>query len=258
VSLYEANRLKTDFLANVSHELRTPLHSIIGFADVLDDAFTGENEQDEKRRRYVHNIATASRSLLTMINELLDLAKIEAGRVDLHPGAMSVSDVCESLLNLIRPQADPKNLELKLNVARRIPVVETDPGKVQQIIFNFLSNAVKFTPEGGRIELGAAAVRDEQGEPTGVRIRVADTGPGIAMEHHETVFEKFRQIDDSHTKQFGGTGLGLAISRELARLIDARIELDSDVGQGATFTLVLPLKLESKTQRLMPDEPTAE
>jgi len=248
VSLYEANRLKTDFLANVSHELRTPLNSIIGFGEVLMD----DEQLDEKRRRYVQNIITSSRSLLVMINELLDLAKIEAGRVDLHVEPMVVADVCEALVNLIRPQAEPKRIELALNVAKDVPMVRTDAGKFQQVIFNFLSNAVKFTPEQGRVELGAKAVRDEAGEATGVRVWVADDGPGIAVEHHEVIFEKFRQLDEAHTKLHGGTGLGLAISKELARLLDGKIELDSDAGKGARFTLVLPLTLEEKSQPLMP------
>ena len=248
VSLFEANRVKNDFLANVSHELRTPLNSIIGFGEVLmDDAAL-----DEKRRRYVQNIITSSRSLLVMINELLDLAKIEAGRVDLHVEPMVVSDVCEALLNLIRPQAEPKSIELVLNVARGLPMVRTDTGKFQQVIFNFLSNAVRFTPAGGRVELGADALLDGQGQIERVRVWVADNGPGIAVEHHELIFEKFRQLDEAHTKLHDGTGLGLAISRELARLLDARIELASDAGKGARFTLIMPLVLEERSQPLMP------
>jgi len=252
VSLYEANRIKTDFLANVSHELRTPLNSIIGFAEVLQDQLDGAGP-DEKQRRYIHNILTSSRSLLTMINELLDLAKIEAGRIDLHVESMSVSDACEGLINLIRPQAEARQQTLALNVEREIPLVKTDPGKFQQVLFNFLSNAVKFTPEGGRIELGAEAERDGDGRPVNVRVWVSDTGPGIPLEAQELVFEKFRQLDETHTKLHAGTGLGLAISRELARVLEGRIELDSDVGRGATFTLVIPLVLESKSQALMPN-----
>jgi len=248
VSLYEANRLKTDFLANVSHELRTPLNSIIGFGEVLMD----DEQLDEKRQRYVQNIITSSRSLLVMINELLDLAKIEAGRVDLHVEPMVVGDVCEALVNLIRPQAEPKHLELSLNVSKDVPIVNTDAGKFQQVIFNFLTNAVKFTPDRGRVELGAKAIFDDNEQTVGIRVWVADNGPGIAVEDHEVIFEKFRQLDEAHTKLHGGTGLGLAISKELARLLDGKIELDSDIGKGATFTLILPLTLEEKSKPLMP------
>lgn len=253
LTLFEANRIKGDFLANVSHELRTPLNSIIGFAEVLSDSIAGADAPgNDKRLRYIQNILTSSRSLLTMITELLDLAKIEAGRIDLHIEPMSVSDTCETLLALIRPQADREEITLTKNLARDLPVVQTDPGKFQQIIFNFLSNAVKFTPAGGRVELGGGAVVHD-GNTTAVRVWVRDTGPGIAVEHQEEIFDKFRQLDSSHTKEHGGTGLGLAISRELARLLDGRIELDSDLGRGATFSLVIPLILVEKSETLMPD-----
>lgn len=249
VSLFEANKLKTDFLANVSHELRTPLNSIVGFADLLAD----DAQLDDKRRRYVKNIAQSSRALLQLINELLDLAKIEAGRVDVNVEAMSVSDMCESMVNLMRPQAEARRIDLELSVDPDVPIVRTDPGKFQQILFNFVSNAVKFTPEGGRVEVGAIVERNARGEAAGARVYVSDTGPGIAPEYHEDIFDKFRQIDDSHTRHHAGSGLGLAISRELARLLRGRIELDSDVGRGATFALVVPLTLEGPVEPLMPD-----
>jgi len=188
-----------------------------------------------------------------MINELLDLAKIEAGRIDLNVESVSIADACEALANLIRPQAEAKQIELVVKVPRDVPVVKTDAGKLQQILFNFLSNAVKFTPASGRIELSARTHKDADGQVHGVAINVTDTGPGIPLEHQEAIFEKFRQLDDSHTKQHAGTGLGLAISRELARLLEGRIDLDSDEGRGATFTLFIPLSLEARSQPLMPD-----
>lgn len=252
VTLFEANKLKTDFLANVSHELRTPLNSIIGFADVLRETMGESHADPEKQRRYVEHITNSSQALLDLITDLLDLAKIEAGRIDVHVEAMSVSDVCESLANLIRPQADAKGLDIELAQDENLPVIQTDPGKFQQILFNFLANAVKFTPLGGRITLGASVERRD-GKPVGVRVWVADTGPGIPLEEHEAIFEKFRQIDASHTKHHGGTGLGLAISRELARLLQGRIELDSDSGRGATFTLIVPLELGDISEPLMPN-----
>ena len=253
LSLYEANRIKGDFLANVSHELRTPLNSIIGFAEVLSESMGGDDPASDKRRRYVEHILISSRSLLQMITELLDLAKIEAGRVDLHIDRISVGDLCERLVMLMRPQADRKGQTITLNLARDLPVVQTDPGKLQQIIFNFLSNAVKFTPPGGRIDMGAAPSVISGGRVTGIRVWVKDSGPGIPVERHGDIFEKFRQLDATHTREHGGTGLGLAISRELARLLEGRIELDSDTGRGAVFTLAIPLTLEPKSEPLMPD-----
>lgn len=258
VALFEANRLKTDFLANVSHELRTPLNSIIGFGELLGDTLSNgkptEEKQAQKQQRYVENIITSGKNLLEMINDLLDLAKIEAGRIELHVEPVSVADVAEALVSLISPQADAKPLSVTLNVAPGLPVIHTDPGKLQQIVFNFLSNAVKFTSPGGWVEMGAEVELDEDDEtPAGIRIWVADDGPGIAEDKHDVVFDKFRQLDESHTKIHSGTGLGLAISRELARLLQGRITLESDVGEGAKFTLYLPMRLDVKPEPLMPD-----
>lgn len=258
LALFEANRLKTDFLANVSHELRTPLNSIIGFGELLDDTLsngkTASEKQTQKQQRYIENIITSGRNLLEMINDLLDLAKIEAGRIELHVEPVSLADVVEALSSLISPQADAKPLSINLNVAPGMPLIHTDPGKLQQIVFNFLSNAVKFTPPGGWVEVGADLDLGEDEEtPVGVRIWVADDGPGIARDKHDVVFDKFRQLDESHTKVHSGTGLGLAISRELARLLQGRITLESDVGEGAKFTLYLPMHLDVKPEPLMPD-----
>lgn len=262
VSLFEANRLKGEFLANVSHELRTPLNSIIGFAEVLAETIDSASERMlDKRKRYLANILTSSRSLLDLINDLLDLAKIEAGRIDLHIDKMSVADVCEGLINLIRPQADAKLIRMTLSVTPGIPLVQTDPGKFQQILFNFLSNAVKFTPNEGRVELGASLIAQNEtdtdlddlpDEELAVRVWVTDSGPGIPPEAHDTIFEKFKQLESSHTKEHGGTGLGLAISRELSEFLNGRIEIESDVGEGATFILTIPLKLERESEILMP------
>lgn len=251
VALYEANKLKGEFLANVSHELRTPLHSIIGFAEVLAEAL-GDVPPDDKRRRYLSNIVTSSRQLLELINDLLDLAKIEAGRMELHLGPVSVADTCEALLGLIRPQAEKRAIELKLKLQPNIPVVQTDAGKLQQIVFNFLSNAVKFTPQRGTVTLAAAIVESTTGQPPQVRISVSDTGPGISLENQKRIFEKFVRLEIGETASHGGTGLGLTISKELAELLGAQLGLDSDVGRGATFSITLPLSPQVKGQPLMP------
>lgn len=257
VFLEQSNRLKSEFLANVSHELRTPLNSILGFAEVIAelDAESAEDSPQvkrEKRHRYLSNIITSGRSLLELINDLLDLAKIEAGRLEITVESTSIADVCEGLMTLVRPQAEKKGIELALHVNPVLPTIETDPGRFQQIIFNFLSNAVKFTPRGGRITLAAERGRSaEAGEQ--VRISVSDTGPGISPEDQQIIFEKFRQVDASHTRRHAGTGLGLAISRELATLLGGSVSVSSEVGRGSTFSLTLPLRLEvDRPQPLMP------
>jgi len=256
VALFEANKIKGEFLANVSHELRTPLHSIIGFAEVLEETIADRTGPvDEKRKRYVRNIITSSRRLLDLINDLLDLAKIEAGRIDLNVEPMSVSDTVEGLINLIRPQANKREIELVVKVPRDLPMVETDPGKVQQIVFNFLANAVKFTPEGGTITLQVKLVNigDESPVRSGMRFAVTDTGPGIAPEDQQKIFEKFTQLDATVTREHGGTGLGLTICRDLAKLLQGEIDVESTPGEGATFALTIPLMIEDQDEPLMPN-----
>ena len=254
VALYEANQIKDEFLANVSHELRTPLHSIIGFAEVLQETLRPRTGPvDEKRKRYIANIITSSRRLLDLINDLLDLAKIEAGRAGLNIGPMSVADTVEGLANLIRPQAEKGGIQISQKVERNIPLIRTDAGKVQQIVFNFLSNAVKFTPRGGAVTLSSSVEPHGPDRVPRLRLSVRDTGPGIAPEMHEKIFEKFTQLESTVTREHGGTGLGLTISRDLAELLQGEIELESVEGEGATFNLLIPFELESRTAPLMPD-----
>ncbi len=277
IALYEANKMKGEFLANVSHELRTPLNSMIGFAEVLQETLKDRTGPvDEKRQRYVNNMITSSRRLLDLINDLLDLAKIEAGRMDLNVSAISIADTFEGLINLMRPQAEKRDITLEMDIEPGLPVVQTDAGKLQQILFNFLANAVKFTPEGGTVTLSAhmpehedaddadsEAAADEDGKQESdddtpadqpqVYLSVSDTGPGIAPEDHRRIFEKFTQLAPSETKQHVGTGLGLTISQELASMLQGHIELDSDLGRGATFTLAIPVVLERRTASLMPE-----
>ena len=255
VALFEANKVKGEFLANVSHELRTPLNSIIGFAELLEETLKDRTGPiDEKRKRYASNIITSGKRLLDLINDLLDLAKIEAGRVDIRAGAMSIADTAEALLNLIRPQAEKNGITLKLHIDPGLPIVYTDSGKFHQIIFNFLSNAVKFTPAGGTVTLAASLEpAPPNADPTHARLvtSVIDTGPGIPREHHDRIFEKFTQLDSTVTKTHGGTGLGLTISRDLAALLQGRITLVSEVGHGATFSLIIPITLESRSTQLL-------
>ena len=204
MALFEMNRLKSDFLATMSHELRTPLNSIIGFSEVL----SGTEQLDERHRRYASNIQSSGRMLLSMINDILDLAKIESGKMEVRSEDFSIRDVCEGLTNLCRPVAERKNITLECRLDEAIPLLRQDPGKLRQILYNLLSNAIKFTPEGGRVTLRARA------EGRFVVIEVQDTGIGIAEEDRETIFEKFRQAklpgqgENVLTREHQGTGPG--------------------------------------------------
>ena len=255
VSLYEANKVKGEFLANVSHELRTPLNSIIGFAEILSETLQGRTGPvDEKRKRYARNIITSSKQLLELINDLLDLAKIEAGRVDVRISPMGIQDTLQGLIGLMKPQAIKKEIKLGLKIDGDLPLVKTDAGKFQQILFNFLSNAIKFTSHGGTVTVSASIVKAITGNAKDkINISVTDTGPGIAKEDFHLVFEKFTQLESPETKIQPGTGLGLTICKELAALLHGKVELKSTQGQGATFTLIVPVEFQELNLPLMPE-----
>lgn len=249
VALFESNRLKSEFLANVSHELRTPLTSIIGFADLLRDNLQSGGDVDKGRAgRFADNILTSGRMLLDLINDLLDLAKIEAGRVELHRTRFSLSDICEALSDFMRPLIDKKELTLVLDLAEDLPMMNSDAGKLRQILYNLLSNAVKYTPDGGTVKLGAAVHH----EPGRVLLIVSDTGPGIAPEHQAAIFEKFSQLDASVTREHSGSGLGLAISKELVHLLGGTIRVESELGEGARFIVTLPIECPDQIRRPLP------
>ena len=238
VTLYRANQVKSEFLANVSHELRTPLNSIIGFADLVTES------DDERIARYGANIVSSAKHLLNMINDILDLAKIETGKADIRFDKVNVTDTCQTLLTLMKPLADKKQLDLRAELASDVPLVTTDGGKLQQILYNLLSNAIKFTPAGGKVvvsSLKETVNRDGKGFDE-ISVSVADTGPGIAETDQQSIFEKFHRLDQSLTRESSGTGLGLAISKELTNLIGGRIGLKSSPGHGAVFTLTLPIE----------------
>ena len=264
VTLYEANKMKNEFLANVSHELRTPLNSIIGFAEILQSTLEGRTGPvDEKRKRYASNIILSSKRLLELINDLLDLAKIEAGRLEVRTAPVSVRDTCEGLAALIRPLAEKKNASVRVKLEPSLPPLVTDAGKLQQILFNLLANAVKFSPPGGVVTLAVGEDLSAGRGLGGLVFRVIDQGPGIEPEDHDRIFEKFIQLEPSVTREHGGTGLGLTISRELAELLGGSIHVESrgrsapgagnghgprrgglttrsGPGPGATFVLSLP------------------
>jgi signal transduction histidine kinase len=235
IELFKANKLKSEFLANMSHEFKTPLNAILGFAQLLREK---PSENIEKSKRYAENIITSGGALLNMINDLLELAKAEAGKIELRIEKTNIKQLCEGLVAFFSPLTEEKGISVRLSIHRNIPLIQTDAGKVQQILFNLLSNATKFTPENGRIEI-SAKILDEKS----VRIAISDTGPGISEEDQKTIFEKFRQLDGSITRQGAGTGLGLAISKELTVLLSGSISLESKPGKGSTFYLDIPISL---------------
>ena len=236
VALFESNRLKSEFLANVSHELRTPLNSILGFTELLKETST----PDAKSTRYIQNIFRSGRNLLDLINDLLDLAKIEAGKMEVRTEPLSLPDLFEGLNGLLKPLLAGRDLTIagRVNPLNGLPILHTDPAKLQQVLYNFLSNAIKFSPPNGQIELEADRDNDDH-----VRIAVTDHGIGIEPDKHDVIFEKFRQLDGSVTREYSGTGLGLAIAKEMTQLLGGRIGVRSATGEGSTFWISLPLQV---------------
>jgi signal transduction histidine kinase len=228
-----ASQHKSEFLASMSHELRTPLNAIIGFSDVLLQGMFGET--NEKQTEYLRDILASGQHLLSLINDILDLSKIEAGRMDLDLTAFDLPSAIDDALLLMRERASRRSLALERHVDERLGEIRADQRKVKQVLLNLLSNAVKFTPEGGHIDVRAALVDGS------VEISVTDTGIGIAPEDQEAVFEEFRQVGKSD-KKAEGTGLGLALCRKFAELHGGRIWVKSELGQGSTFTFALPVR----------------
>ena len=234
-----ASQHKSEFLANMSHELRTPLNAIIGFSEVLAERMFGEI--NDKQAEYLADILESGRHLLSLINDILDLSKIEAGRMELERTTFHLPNAIENALTLVRERAQRHGITLGRTIDERLGMIDADERKVKQVLLNLLSNALKFTPEGGRIDVRAAA-RDD-----GVEISVTDTGVGIAPEDQTTVFEEFRQVG-SAAKKVEGTGLGLAISRKFIELHGGRIWVESQVGLGSTFAFTLPLPIDQHNQ----------
>jgi two-component system sensor histidine kinase BarA len=234
IELFRANKVKGEFLANISHEFRTPLNAILGFAEILREK--GSVLKEEKGRKYAEHIIAGGQNLLKMVNDLLDLAKTEAGKMKMHIESTSIQEICRGIVAPFAAITRKNKIKVRLIIDDNIPPLSTDAGKVRQIIYNFLSNAVKFTPERGRIEI-RASMRDDKT----VRIAVSDTGSGIAEDDKEKIFEKFRQADGSLTRESTGSGLGLAISKELATLLAGSVGLESEVGKGSTFWVDIPV-----------------
>jgi PAS domain S-box-containing protein len=234
-----ASRHKSEFLSNMSHELRTPLNSVIGFSQLL-QAKTG-GALTEKQARYVSNILTSGRHLLTLINDILDLSKVEAGKVELQPEPFALPEALAGILTDIRPQAKAKGVELQLEMDNAPSLLTADPVRFKQILLNLLSNAVKFTPDGGKVTVSARPPQDGF-----VEIAVTDTGIGIKTEDTPRLFQPFTQLEAASTKQYQGTGLGLALTKKLVELHGGTIAVSSEgVGKGTTFSVRLPLALSA-------------
>jgi signal transduction histidine kinase/HAMP domain-containing protein len=229
-----ANRHKSEFLSNMSHELRTPLNAIIGFSEVLLERMFGE--MNEKQEDYLKDIHSSGQHLLSLINDILDLAKVEAGRMELNPTTFDLSAAIDNALTLIRERAMHHGIALATEIDSQLGELNADERKLKQILLNLLSNAVKFTPEGGKITVGARRLRDM------VEIAVNDTGIGIAPKDQAAVFEEFKQVGRDYTRKAEGTGLGLALTRKLVELHGGVMRLESEPGKGSTFSFTLPLK----------------
>jgi two-component system, NarL family, sensor histidine kinase BarA len=236
LKLHEMNQIKSEFLANMSHELRTPLNSIIGFSEILEST----QGIDQKFSRFASNIRQSGRLLLDLITDILDLAKLEAGKMEINPSEFPIHQLVFELCEMVRELAGRKRIPVLVCCPDDFPLVYQDKVKVRQILTNLLSNAIKFTPEGGRISVDVRRSPEEQ-----LIIEVADTGVGISEEDQQIIFEKFRQGvaatgSDALTREVSGTGLGLSIVKELCILLGGNITLRSEIGEGSTFTVRLP------------------
>ena len=232
--LEATSRHKSEFLANMSHELRTPLNAVIGFSEVLQEKMFGD--LNEKQLEYVHDIHASGRHLLSLINDILDLSKIESGKMELELTQVHLPSTLDGTLTLVRERAVRHGLEVQLSVAEEIGETVADERKVRQILLNLLSNAVKFTPDGGKIDVRAIQSQDN------VEISVSDTGIGIAEEDQEAIFEEFRQVGSDYARKREGTGLGLTLARKFVELHGGRIWVRSEIGRGSTFTFTLPVR----------------
>jgi len=251
--LAQANLHKSEFLASMSHELRTPLHAIMGFAEILRESPPGPLKAEQ--RAYLEHIAASGHHLLGLINEVLDLAKVESGRIELYPEAFPLADVLESLHALVRSLADKKTIRIQFAAAPDVRTVTADPGRFRQIMYNLLSNAIKFTPAGGQIRVGVRWATEVRPNDS-LQVEVADTGIGIRREDQDRIFEEFIQVRGGQALE--GTGLGLALTRKFVELHGGRIWVESEVGGGSTFLFRLPQPLRLRTAPSPPAAPGAQ
>ncbi len=257
-ALEEANRVRSQFLSTMSHELRTPLASIIGFSQMLlEDAVKASLNQ--RQQSNLERILKNGQHLLSLINDVLDLSKIEAGRMDVTSTQVNVKELLTSVVEETQSMAIEQHLALRVEVEEGIDCLETNPMKVHQILLNLLSNALKFT-EKGEVIISARRMISSDTHGDRVALAVKDSGIGIPVDIQERIFEPFYQADGSYTRKFGGTGLGLSIVRQLTTLLGGTIEVKSAPGQGSTFTVLLPIKavhqpFEQHSLRLHPAQP---
>ena len=240
LELQRANSLKSEFLANMSHELRTPLNAVIGFSELLLD--TGSGTLGEDQKDYVADILSSGRHLLELINEILDLSKIEAGKMKLSAEEFEIGPVCEEAMALLRVEAGRKHIEIVLDVEDSALEVRADRNKVKQIMNNLLSNAVKFTHPGGRVTLRTRRVVDR------LAVSVIDTGIGIKDEDQERIFQAFTQVDGSYARRYQGTGLGLTLVKKFVEMHGGSVTLESRFGEGSDFTFTIPGVLTPRPQ----------
>ncbi|WDT74987.1 MAG: response regulator [Candidatus Manganitrophus sp.] len=242
--LMEMDRIKSEFLSNVSHELRTPLTSIIGFSEILLDRLAGALSPDQES--YVRNMNTSGQHLLEIINNLLDLSKIKAGKMEIHPHLFSLRSLLETIQQTVIPMTYKKGLHFDLSVDEGVDMVYTDEGKVKQILLNILGNAIKFTPAKGSVQLQVRAGR--LGRARAIEISIRDTGIGIPAHALSKIFDEFQQIDGSYTRDYPGTGLGLAITKRFVDILGGEIHVESRSGAGSTFRVSIPIPEERDVQ----------
>ncbi|HVR62784.1 MAG TPA: ATP-binding protein [Polyangia bacterium] len=228
-----ASQAKSGFLASMSHELRTPLNAVIGFSELLEQEIFGP--LNDKQRSYVGNVLISGRHLLGLVNDILDISKVEAGRMDLVCEATPIGALVDVARSVIAAMASKKGIELQVDVPDDLPVVSVDPGRIKQVLYNLISNAIKFTAPGGTVRVGARLAGDR------VQISVADTGVGIAPEHLSRLFREFEQLPQRAGARPEGTGLGLALTKRLVELHGGTVEVESEPGKGSTFSVFLPL-----------------
>jgi signal transduction histidine kinase len=242
--LEAANRHKSEFLANMSHELRTPLNAIIGFSEVLDEHMFGE--LNAKQDEYVRDIHSSGLHLLSLINDILDLAKVEAGRMELSLSTFNVPAALENAMTLVRERGARHGVALNMHVDEALDSITADERKFKQILLNLLSNAVKFTPAGGKVELRGKQLADC------VEVSVTDTGIGISAADQALIFEEFRQVGGDYAGKPEGTGLGLTLARKFVEMHGGRIWVESELGKGSTFSFTVPMSVGPGAQGQLP------
>ena len=233
--LKRAHKTKSEFLANMSHELRTPLTSVIGFAEVLQDEKFGA--LNETQKKYINNIAASGKHFLGLVNDILDIAKVEAGKMVFLPTDFSIAEVIEHINTIFSEMAHKNSVAINTYIAPDVPAtINADKKITKQIMYNLISNAIKFTPSGGKIDI-KAEVKDDN-----LLISFADTGIGIKKEDMGKLFNDFQQIENEYVHKYGGTGLGLSLSKKLVELQGGKIRVESEFGKGSVFSFTLPLK----------------